>query len=238
MSKLIANEMMYNQFKIKRKDFIKVGKDVNYKIYTKDNKVVLVFEQSLDFIDFVNSARFSKVVYKNQQSKIKAMSGFVDAYKSCNDIIMNHFIRICNMFPTYEYIISGFSFGGGLSQLACEDFNFRTRANVKNPNTGLKATVITFGAPRIYDCKNKPEIEDYVKSCTKNIFNFGFIYDKVPKNPPKVLGYKNINLYTVGEKNFLNWIKSINPWYGHRRAYFNRKNYKNIKLPENSIIEV
>lgn len=236
--KFVANELMIKHFNIKRKDFIKTGIDVNYKIYVEDNKVVLVFEQALDLMDFINSARFPKVVYKNQKSMIKAMSGFVDAYKSCNDEVMSKFIGTCRKYPDYDYIISGFSFGGGLSQLACEDFNFRTRTNIEDVGSGLKAYVVTFGAPRIYECKGNEKLKNYVRACTKGIFNFSFVYDGVPVNPPKFLGYEGIDQYFIGKKNIWEFIKSINPWYGHRKTYFNRENYKNVALQENDVLEV
>lgn len=235
MGKIIASELMKKHFNIKRKDFKKIGLDVNYKIYIEENRVVLVFEQALDLMDFINSAKFPKKVYKNQQSLIEAPTGFIEAYKSCNDTVMEEFIKTCNKHPGYEFIISGFSFGGAMANLACEDFNYRTRTDKNNVDSGKKATVITFGSPLVYT--DDIIVKDYVRNCTKGIYNFGYVWDLVPKVPPVKLGYSGINQYFIGRKNFWSFVKSINPWYGHRTAYWERKNYKDIKI-ENNILEV
>lgn len=126
----------------KKKDYKTAGLDVQYQIEvrTDEKKVVLMFSETNSDLDWKTNFNFPAKLYKNQTGKFLVHGGYVKAWKSCNDEIMQSFIASCINYQDYTPLITGWSFGGAMSQLAAEDFYFRT---------GIKANIITFGSPKI-----------------------------------------------------------------------------------------
>ena len=141
---------------------------VQYSIEVDDKtKVIrLLFQESSDKIDWRDNFKFPSKVYKNQTSPILAHSGFAEAYKSANDIIMEELINKISSSSGFKVVITGWSHGGALAQLAAEDLNYRTRALSTDPNTGVKPIVVTFGSPKVF--KNKASVE-YVRDCCESV---------------------------------------------------------------------
>ena len=128
--------------------WIKIGDDVDYKVIVDDNgKIVyLLFKETDSKRDWRNNFAFTCVMYKNKLMRIHR--GYARAYLSCNDKIMSEFISKVKEHPDYTPVISGWSYGGAISILAAEDFNFRTRGQKSNNiddyiNSGKKAIVFT-----------------------------------------------------------------------------------------------
>jgi len=170
------------------------GEDVQWKTLLIDDTPYLVFQGSNSDIDWRNNFRFAVVVYKNQESKLLAHRGFVRAWKSCNDEVMNSFIELCNKTDKTP-IITGHSFGGAMSVLASEDFYYRTKR---------KTNVITFGAPKVLWGKDSV---NYVLTCA-DFTMYSQNNDIVPKCPP-ICGYKHPNQTMIGDKfNIFKLIKT------------------------------
>lgn len=139
-------------------DWIEIGDDVDYKIIVDDNDkiVYLLFKKSDSKRDWQNNLAFTCMMYKNKLMRIHR--GYARAYLSCNDVIISEFISKVKEHPDYTPVISGWSYGGAISILAAEDFNFRTRGQKSNNiddyiDSGKKAVVYTFGAPKIAGSK-------------------------------------------------------------------------------------
>ena len=154
--------------------------------WEKEKKILLLFEPSRQKRDWIHNFDIPVKIYKKQQSCLKVARGWGKAYKSCNDEIMHTFITQVQSHSGYEPVICGWSYGGAMSLLACEDFYFRTQQ---------KPCVYTFGAPKpLWGGKTKK----YVRSCVKTVKQYAHINDIVPHLPPALFGYKAITKNTVG----------------------------------------
>lgn len=134
-----------------------VGNDLQYYIF-KDNikqKIYIIFQESRSKIDWKVNFNFPSKVYKRQSKFYLVHRGYVKSWKSCNDIIMNELISFIQSNPNYEVVISGWSYGGAISQLCAEDLYYRTK---------IKPTLITFGSPKIlYFLFSKKHFENCCK---------------------------------------------------------------------------
>lgn len=183
-------------------EYSKTGLDVDYACFVsdEDKRVYLSFEGTKSKIDILTDINFPVKVYKNQESCIKAHGGFVKAWKSANDVVMNDFIKLCKKHPTYKPTIVGHSLGGGEACLAVEDFHYRTK---------LHPDLITFGCPNVFFDKKSVK---YVKSCCTYISQYAQRNDGVTVIP---FFFKQLNRIKVGEK--FNLFKMIfNTKYYHR----------------------
>lgn len=154
-------------------------------MFPEEKAVYLIFQESDSDIDWKNNYDFWVTVYKNQQNPLKAHRGFVKAWKSGNDEVMADFISACNENPTFQPYIIGWSHGGAISQLAVEDFYFRTKK---------KAIVYTFGSPNVWVGKKSVE---YVRSCCLLVKQYAQHNDIVASVPPF---YHQLNKVKVGTK--------------------------------------
>lgn len=195
-------------------NWIETGSDIDWVTeIDHDHKIIrLLFKESDSKLDwFHNLAYFSKV-YKKQTSVLIAHHGFANAYKTANDVIMTTLIRLANEFPDYKVVIAGWSNGGASAQLAAEDYNYRTRSDKANVNTGRKAILVTFGAPKVFVGK---KCRNYVLSCCEKVIQVANRNDIVTYLPP-FPWFKHVLLSVklrVGDK--FSIIKIFNPWKYH-----------------------
>lgn len=186
--------------------FNKVGDSVDY-LVKKDNSkktVFLIFQESASKRDWQNNFNFPSKLYKNQKSCLRVHRGFGNAWKTCNDIVMNDFITEVKE-TGFKPVISGWSYGGAMAQLASEDFYFRT---------GIVPQVITFGSPKIFG--NKSSVT-YIKAITQTT-QYAHRNDIVTKLVPF---YWSVCKHKLGKFNI---IKLFNPniyhqIYGEKNLY-------------------
>lgn len=168
--------------------FIKVGRDVDYLITpNREDKTIYVFFQgSTSSIDWITNFTFPVEVYKHQDNTMFCHRGYVQAWKSCNDAIMDKLFIFINLYQDYKVHFVGHSFGGAMCQLAAEDFYYRS---------GFKAKVTSFGSPKIFFGKKSVEyikgIADFIEYANHN--------DIVSYCIP-LPGYKHINSKKIGER--------------------------------------
>ena len=165
------------------KDWKTAGDDVQYSIFSLDDYCYLVFQQSGSKRDWINNFNFPVKLYKNQESCLLVARGWGNAYKSCNDEVMKAFIsQLHGKTP----VICGWSYGGAMSVIAAEDFNYRAR---------LKPIVITYGAPKPLFTK---KCQSYVMSCVKEVRQYSHVNDVVTLLPP-FLGYRRLTTTKIGK---------------------------------------
>lgn len=172
---------------IRESNYKKIGEDVDYRIEVnhEEKAVYLMFKGSNSGKDWKMNFSFGEEIYENQQNKLFAHKGFIKAWQSANDTIMNEYMEVCSKNPEYKPIICGHSLGGALSQLAMEDFCFRT---------SRKPVVITFGSPNVWSKKTDM---DYLKGCYESILQYAHNNDVVTKVPPF---YLPLNKIPVGNR--------------------------------------
>lgn len=197
---------------IKTVDFTKSGDDIDWTVVTDEGfkHVWLVFEESTTKRDWRNNLKFPVKLYKNQESCIRAASGWGDAWKSCNDLIMEAFIAEVNKHPDFTPAVCGWSYGGAISLLAAEDFYYRTKK---------KPSVVTFGAPKPLWGKKSQE---YVRGCCSVVRQYVHVNDCVPAMPP-LPGYKRLVTDVCGDKfNLFKWLFKADVYhclYGDKNIY-------------------
>lgn len=118
------------------KIWISRGLDVQYTIQTIDEekKIYLIFQETRSSFDWTINFLFPAKVYK----KYFIHRGYIKAWKSAKELIQD-FVRKTEE-TGYSPVICGWSYGGAMAVLAAEEYNYQT---------GKKAEVITYGAPKI-----------------------------------------------------------------------------------------
>lgn len=172
---------------IKKTEYTKSGDDVDWAVVVDDfEKVVrLLFEESTTKRDWHNNFDFPVKIYKRQESCMLIARGWGNAWKSCNDLVMDALIKEKQVHKDYRVEICGWSYGGAMSVLAAEDYCYRTHD---------KASVITFGAPKpLWGRKTWK----YMSGCVTNAMQYAHVNDVVPLCIP-LPGYKMINKVKVG----------------------------------------
>lgn len=176
---------------IQKTAYVKSGDDVDWAVYVDhdDKHVWLIFQESKGSFtgrDWQNNFRFPAKLYKKQQSRMRIHRGYGDAWKSCNDEVMNAFIKLTEMYPAYSAVICGWSYGGAMALLAAEDFHFRT---------GNMAVVVTFGAPKpLWGIKT----EQYFERCVSCVLQWSHVNDLIPLLPP-FIGYRRLTTNLCGK---------------------------------------
>lgn len=176
----LFNKILYSQY-------FKAGIDVDYNIEVDHNNsiVLIMFQGTANKTDVITDLKFPVKAYKKQKSCLLGHGGFIEAWKSSNDFIMNEFIRTTEQYKDYRPLITGHSLGGAMAVLCAEDFFYRT---------GRKADLITFGCPNVLFGKKS---RNYVFSCCGIIEQYAQYNDLVPTVP---LFYKQLNKIKCGEK--------------------------------------
>ena len=203
---------LYNLIKgIKHTEYHTSGDDVQWIILVDSSEKVvrLIFEESAGKRDWQNNLNFPVKIYKKQKSCLKVARGWGDAYKSCNDEIMEELYKAYITKTDYQIDICGWSYGGAMSLLAAEDFYYRT---------GIKPNVYTFGAPKpLFGSSTKK----YVRSCICDIKQYAHVDDCVPLMPP-LIGYTRIvTNYIGGKRNLIELFKPdiYHCIYGNKELY-------------------
>lgn len=196
---------------IPHEGYVTAGDDVQFivTVFPEEKTIRLIFEGTVGKTDLKNDFRFPVKPYKNQESVLWLARGWADAYKSCNDLIMETLIGTHKSNPDYRIEICGWSYGGAMSLVAAEDFYYRTK---------LKPYIITFGAPKpLFG----PKTKKYVASCCNEVKQYRHRSDFIPCLPP-FIGYSNLVNDWLG---YWNPLAIFNPPKYHL-SYSNEKLYK------------
>lgn len=182
---------------IKKSDYEKTGLDVDYQICVvpEEKAIYLLFAGSNSDIDWKIDFNFAVKPYKRQMTCLRVHRGFVKAWKSANDEIIEKLrdIAVSNM--GYEIFVCGWSYGGAMAILAGEDFYYRY---------GKKTRLITYGAPKILADKKS---RDYVARCFKTVEQYGQHNDLVAH---VATFYKHIKIKWCGDKfNLIKMLKNL-----------------------------
>ena len=182
---------------IKKSEYEKVGLDVDYLICVvpEEESIYLLFAGSNSDIDWRIDFDFPARPYREQISSLMVHKGFIKAWKSANDVIIEELKDVVLKYPNYEVFIAGWSYGGAMAILAGEDYFYRTCK---------KARLITYGAPKILSGEKSRK---YVASCFKTVEQYGQYNDIVTY---LAHFYKHINIKRCGDKfNLIKMLRNI-----------------------------
>lgn len=210
-------------------EYTESGDKVNWRVEVNNEEktVYLLFQQSHGSRDWANNLNFIQKsyrkftvgpLYKLQTSFMLIHRGFGDSYKTANDEIMHVLTQTASVYSDYKVVICGWSLGAGLAILACEDFNYRTRTITDDPNTGKKATLISFGSPMIifgFITRH------YLRKCCESATEYCQWNDVVSWLPP-FLGFMHLKCVRLGEafkiKKLFNPLE-YHTHYGNKELY-------------------
>lgn len=159
------------------------GLDVDYRVVSSHTEeiIYLYFKESDSKLDWVINLYFPKKVYKGQENYMLCHRGFVKAWKSANDVIMDELLTTIKNHPTYQVFICGWSLGGALSQLASEDYYYRAKQCLSTHNIPIMPTLITYGSPKVSWGKRT---QKHFQNCCKAIYQIANYNDLVTYLPP------------------------------------------------------
>lgn len=162
-------------------DFVQCDNGVDYYIGKCKSKLIISFRGTDSFKDKLTDIRFFKKVvpYDNKKGKIKAHTGFYEAYN--NKQVKQNIAKYVTKEITTIYI-SGHSLGAALGILCALDIQY----NFSHKNIEC----IVFGCPRV---GNKHFVKSYNKRVIKTI-RVENKNDIVTKIPFKFMGYKHVGI--------------------------------------------
>jgi len=167
------------------------GLDVQFSIVDLGETAEISFQGSVSPFDWRSNFDFFVEPYREMPVRWLAHKGFVLAYKSVRDQIIERIKSKKNV------TILGYSRGGALAQLCHEDIAFNL------PGISLESYV--FGAPRVLWM---PPFE--VRERFYGLMRFENVGDIVPHIPPAWTGYRHVGGgYKVGS--FGEFVKNIFP---------------------------
>lgn len=188
--------------------YTNIGEDVSYAFLEEDKVLYIFFEPSNGKLDWKHNLMFRKVPYKGMKIPYKAHRGFVECWKTIDDIIIEKITSkdTDNNYLYNKIITIGYSHGGALSVL-CHECCWFHRPDIRDNIFG-----ISFDGPRVL-------ASFFVKKSLKERWqNFIVIRnhnDLVTRVPPKIFGYTHVGeLIKIGKSKkygFLSCIKSHYP---------------------------
>lgn len=200
---------------VKAGGYTKSGKDVDWKIVVNDGtrEVILVFEGSTTWRDWLANFDFPVRPYKKQQNTLWAHRGWAGRWKGCNDEVCAAVWRYEHdiMDRDYSLTIVGHSYGGAVAQLAAEDIFFRH---------GIRARLVTFGSPRpLFGRKTARHVE----SCLVSARQWLHANDMVGAMPP-LPGYRRVSTTRIGKFNLWHWLTKVRRY--HSEIYWEADAYR------------
>ena len=171
------------------------GEDTQYLIECDEERnVIIVFQGSNSDIDWKNNFRFWKRPYKDMPVKFRVHSGFLRAFKACEDTICAE-VEALN--PATIAIV-GHSYGGALATLFHERLFWQyvmereQNPDESKPSLRGKIHTITFGAPRVLGFLNSRRVKERWEGTT--LINNSS--DIVPAVPPFFFFYTHVTEQT------------------------------------------
>ena len=170
----------------------------DYAIEVDGNTLYILFEWSDGAEDWKNNFDFPAKPYKRMRDKWFCHRGFLKVWKAMRDEIENRVAEILERNTDISNItIVGYSHGGAMALFATEDMTYLYGDKFNVSGYG-------FGAPRV--------LWGYVpKAVRERISAFVTVRnvpDIVTHLPPKVFGYRDINIEEIGEKGKYKPIKA------------------------------
>jgi len=153
--------------------------DNQYRLTINNGIAELVIMGSVSWVDWVSNFMFWKVPYRDMPVKWRAHAGFLEAWKSIKDEIVEK-LQECKQIKVY-----GYSRGAAIAVLAHEWFAFN----------GYDVETRVFGCPRAIACKK----DSVVLERFRTLYVYNNKGDIVTMLPPKLFGYIDVgNIVRLG----------------------------------------
>jgi len=180
--------------------YVQVGDSVNYAFIEEGTTLYIFFQGSNSITDWVRNFWFFKKPYKDMEIPYKVHSGFLAAWKTVEDIIINKITELNSSDtvrtwyndtdfidrPDYKWkkiITVGYSHGGALSGF-CHECVWFYRPDIRNNIFGYG-----FESPRFY---HGFWVKKALKERWKNYIIIRNHNDIVTRVPPKILCFTHV----------------------------------------------
>lgn len=179
-------------------EYVHTTEGGDYAIEVDGDTLYILFEWSDGAEDWKNNFDFPAKPYKRMRDKWFCHRGFLKVWKAMRDEIENRVAETLERNTDISNItIVGYSHGGAMALFATEDMTYLYGDKFNVSGYG-------FGAPRV--------LWGYVpKAVRERISAFVTVRnvpDIVTHLPPKVFGYRDINIEEIGEKGKYKPIKA------------------------------
>ncbi len=173
-------------------DYIHTPNGGDYAVQLEPPFLYLLFEWSDGREDWHNNLTFfaQKVDPQDPEDEVwYAHRGFLKVWNSMEDAVTEHIATQMQNGRVQKLVCVGYSHGAALALLATEALFRRFGDSVAVHGYG-------FGSPRVI----KGRLPDAVSRRLSGFHTIRNIPDLVTHLPPKVLGYRHVNLTSIGQK--------------------------------------
>ncbi len=193
-------------------DYRKSGFDLDWQteVYEDIKTIRLYFKCSTTWKDWlINILGFIPIPRLVKGRLIFFCMGWKKVFDGCSDLILNSVINLNFLYPDYKIEICGHSYGGAMSIIAGIELFKRC---------GLKADIITFGAPRpLFLFWSKL----MAKTCVGEVIQYAHRSDFITLCPPLPF-YHNVRIKKIGKLNLRDMFtrcSDIHTSYGDKELY-------------------
>lgn len=193
------DENMINLFKrCLNAEYITTAESGDYAIEVEGNTLYILFEWSDGAVDWRNNFDFPATPYKSMTEKWFCHRGFLKVWKAMRDEIESCVALILRQNTEIsEIVIVGYSHGGAMAFFATEDMSYLYGEKYAVRGYG-------FGAPRVLWGYAPKALRERI-SAFVTVRN---IPDIVTHLPPKIFGFRDINIKEIGERGKYKPIKA------------------------------
>lgn len=164
----------------------------NYEVhYEPDRNVIQInFQETNGKLDwFVNfmfiEKYYDSFIWEGKEITLRVHNGWATMYKAMKHQVRNAVSELRGRHPSAEVEIVGWSLGSGQAMLCAQDLNYQY---------GIKSHLFTYGSVNPFKTNifNRHRIKKYLRSCCKEVYNFGDVNDIVTYLPFRILGFIKI----------------------------------------------
>lgn len=190
------NDTGLARFEIKYKDVTYEYKGIqchaNYEVhYEPDRNVIQVNFQETNgkkdwFVNFMFIEKYyDTFIWRDKKITLRVHNGWAAMYKAMKHQVRNEVWELLCKYPNAEVEIVGWSLGSGQAMLCAQDLNYQF---------GIKSHLFTYGSVNPFKTNifNRHRIKKYLRSCCKEVYNFGDVNDIVTYLPFRILGFIKI----------------------------------------------
>lgn len=147
----------------------------------------------LDQLLTIATLRATQLPWSSTGRKRRAQKGFLTIYHQIGDAVLHHLTEAVALYPTYNFVIAGYSLGGALCRLLLWHLtSCAAHFLIDADGRPRRIEIITWGAPRVFDATAAAYYSDRILSKTVSDTRYEMPGDRIVGLPPACAGFQHV----------------------------------------------